>query len=199
MNYVLSDRAVLSVSGSAGRLNNEQQRSHSDNASVMVNARYAWSPVWSIGLGAGPSLVRVDGQNDRGVVYSASVSRSFEAAALSLAVSRSQQPSGSAVITNLEQASLSLGATLTERLTTSVAASFTRRRNALRDFDLDLNRVSYGRLEAALSWRVSPGWQIGAGLGDSIQKTGSFFFNDETGRGYDVRLSVSWNGKPYVH
>jgi hypothetical protein len=64
---------------------------------------------------------------------------------------------------------------------------------------VDLNRVQYARLEAGLSWLVSPGWRIGAGAGNAFQKTGSFFSNDQTGRGYDVSLSVSWNGKPYVH
>ncbi len=199
MSYVLSDRAVLSVSGSAGRLNSDAQADHTDNASLVVNAQYTWSPVWSIGAGAGPSLVRVGGTSERGVVYRASLSRSFENALLSLVVSRSQQPSGSAIITNVEQAGLSFGAPLTERLTSSVTANYTRRRNALRNFDVDLNRVQYARLEAGLSWRVSPGWQIGAGAGNAFQKTGSFFSNDQTGRGYDVSLSVSWNGKPYVH
>lgn len=199
MSYVLNERAIVSVSGSVSRLNSETRTDHTDNGSIMVNAQYAWSPLWNISAGIGPSLVRVAGTSEHGLVYRASVTRGFERAALSLAVSRSQQPSGSAIITDVDQASLSLSGTFTEQLTGTLAANYSRRRNAFRDFNLDLNNVRYGRLETGLSWRVSPGWQIGAGLGASLQKTEALFFNDQTGRGYDVRLSVSWNGKPYVH
>jgi len=199
LSYVLSDRALLSLSGAAGRLNSEGQGNHTDNASLSLGIQYALSPYWTVGAGAGPSLTRLGDTNQRGVVYHASLARSLEDAALSLSVSRSQQPSGSAIITNVEQAALSYGATLSERLTSSVTATYVRRSNVFRAFGLDLNRVRYARLETSLSWHVSPSWQIGAGAGGSLQKTSSFFVNDQTGRGYDVSLSLSWNGKPYVN
>jgi hypothetical protein len=199
MTYVLSERAGVSLTGSAGRLHNLEQGDDSKNASVMLNAQYAWSPVWNISLGVGPSLVRLDDTNEHGLVYRASLSRGFERSSLALAATRSQQPSGSAIITNIEQASLAFSTALAERVSGSLNASYSRRSNVFRAFNVDINRVAYTRLEAALSWRVSPSWQVGAGVGDSIQKTGSFFFDDRTGRGYDARLSVSWNGKPHVH
>lgn len=197
--YVLTERASVTLSGSAARLHNLEQGEDSKNASVMVTAQYAWSPVWNMNLGVGPSLVRLNGTSERGLVYRGSLSRSFEKSSLALSVARSQQPSGSAIITNIQQASLAFGTALTERVSGALNASYSRRSNVFRNFDVDLSRVTYTRLEASLSWRISPSWQVGGGVGDSIQKTGSFFFDDKTGRGYDVRLSVSWNGKPYVH
>ena len=197
--YVVSERASVSLSGSAARLHNLEQGEDSRNASVTLTAQYAWSPVWNMNLGVGPSLVRLNGTSEHGLVYRASLSRGFERSSLALSAARSQQPSGSAIITNIEQASLAFSTALAERVSGSLNASYSRRSNVFRAFNVDINRVTYTRLEAALSWRVSPSWQVGAGVGDSIQKTGSFFFDDRTGRGYDVRLSVSWNGKPYVH
>ncbi len=199
LNYSASDRAVLSMTASVGRLNNKGPGDHSDNASLMLRAQYALSPVWNIALGAGPSLARSAGSTERGVVYNASLSRSFETGRLSLDVDRSQQPSGAAVLTNLEQAALSFSTVLTERLSGTVSAIYNRRRSALREIDVDLSRVRYARVEAGLSWQMSSRWQVGASVGDSLQRVGSIFSNDQTGRGYDARLSVSWNGKSYVH
>jgi hypothetical protein len=198
-SYVLSERATVSFSGSVARLHNLEQGQDSKNASAMVTAQYAWSPVWNMNLGVGPSVVRLNGTSEHGLVYRASLSRGFERSSLALTASRSQQPSGSAIITNIQLASLAFSTALTERVSGAVNASYTRRGNVFRDFNVDLSRVTYTRLEATLAWHVSPSWQIGGGVGNSIQKTGSFFFDDRTGRGYDVRLSLSWNGKPYVH
>jgi hypothetical protein len=198
MSYVLTDRATLSVIGSAGRLDSEGPGSNTDNASISLQARYIWSPVLSFGAGLGPSRTKTDQGQQRGLIYSAEVTRAFETAALSFSVSRKQAPSGRAVLTESDEATLTFSAQITERLTGTATAGMTRRRNSLRDFDLDLTRVRYTRADLGVSWRMASSWRLNASIGNAVQQLGSDFTENSTGRGYEARLGLSWSGDPYV-
>jgi hypothetical protein len=198
VSYVLSDRTSVSVSGAAGKISRDGIGEDSENASVSVQARHAWSTRWSMGAEIGPSWVRAEQGREQGLLYGADLSLAFEKSSLSLSVNRSQAPSGRAVLTELEQANLGFNTQITERLAGSVTAGFTRRRNAVRELDLEFERVRYSRVEVSLSWRATPNWLIGASLGNRVQEVGSAFTDDATGRGYEALLTLSWTGDPYV-
>ena len=197
-SYGLTDRATLTLQGSAGRLESKGADSVTDNASLSLQARYVWSPVLSFGAGFGPSWVRTDAGKQQGLLYSADITRTFETAALSLSASRKQSPSGLAYLTEVDEATLAFSAQITERLTGTASAGITRRQNVLRDFNLDLTRVRYTRAELGVSWHLASNWHLGASLGNAVQQVGSDFFDGSTGRGYDARLSLSWSGNPHV-
>jgi hypothetical protein len=198
MSYVLTDRASVSLYGSAGRLDGQGSGANTDNASLTLQSRYAWSSLMSIGVGVGPSLARTDAGQQRGLLYNADVTRVFEKSALSFSLRRTQSPSGRAVLTDVEDATLAFTAQLTERLTGTASAGFTRRRDALRDLNLDLTRVHYAHADAGVSWLLAPNWRLGASVGSAVQQVGSDFYNNSTGRGFDAHLALSWNGNPHV-
>ncbi len=198
MSYVLTDRASLSVLGSAGRLVSQGSGSNTDNASISLQTRYIWSPLLSFGAGLGPSLTKTAQGEQRGLIYSADVTRAFERASLSLSVSRRQSPSGRAVLTQTDEATLAFSAQITERLSGTATAGISRRRNTLRDFNLDLTRVRYTHADIGVFWQLASNWRLGASVGNAVQQVGSAFFDDSTGRGYNARLGLTWNGDPYV-
>jgi hypothetical protein len=103
------------------------------------------------------------------------------------------------LLTEVDEAAFTFAMQITERLSATAATTYTKRRNVLRMFGIDLERVSYARADLGLAWRVSPNWRVNFNVGAGLQQIGSAFFNDElTGRGYDARLGLSWNGDPYV-
>jgi hypothetical protein len=201
--YSLSDRTAVSVSAGAGRLDSENSNQDSDNATLTVHARFAWSPLWSVSVAAGPSWTRSGDEKNNGVVYSFDLTRQLETSSLSLDATRRQSPSGRGVLTDVDSLGLGLSTQLTERLTSTVAASYNRRRNALKDFGgagtVDLDDVRYLRADMGLNWRMTSSMQVGASVGYANQRVAQIFANDVTGRGYDARVSFIWTGQPYVH
>ncbi|MEJ1964412.1 MAG: hypothetical protein WDO56_23860 [Gammaproteobacteria bacterium] len=198
LSYTLNDRASLSAVASAGRLDSEGPGGITDNASANLQLRYAWSSVLSFGIGAGPSIARTREGKQNGLLYNADLTRVFEKSALSLSISRRQAPSGFAVLTQVEDATLAFNAQLTERLTATASAGITRRQNVLREFNLDLSKVRYTHADVGVSWFLASNWRLGASFGGAVQETGSDFYNDLTARGYTARVSLSWNGNPHV-
>ena len=88
---------------------------------------------------------------------------------------------------------------MTERLSASASASLSRRRNLLRQFDIDLERVRYTRADLGLTWQMSTNWRFSFSTGYATQQIGSVFLRDDLlGRGYDAHLSLGWNGDPHV-
>jgi hypothetical protein len=198
VSYVLSDRTSLSFAGAVGRISREGTGANSDNASASVQVRHAWSSRLSFGAEVGPSWVRAGQGRTQGLLYGGDAGLAFEKSSLSLNISRSQDPSGRAVLTEVEQANLAFTTQFTERLSGGVTAGFTRRRSALRELDFEYQRVRYSRIEMRLSWRASPNWLLGASLGNTVQRVGEVFFDEATGRGYDALLTLRWTGDPYV-
>ena len=194
IDYVFSERVVLAAETVVGRLSDEGSGPHSDNASVTLQARYAWSPFWTVGVGGGPSWLKVGDDRQRGFLYSAHISRAFEKASLSLGATRRQAPSGTGNVTDLEEADLAFSMQLSERLVASLAAGVTRRKNALRAINLDLSEVRYNRAELNLTWRATPHWRISALVGGATQRVDALFFKDATARGYEARLTLNWTG-----
>lgn len=197
--YVVTERFAFTVFGTAGLLESEGQGSGTTDTSANVQAQYGWSPLTSITASVGPSWVKTDTTRQRGVRYRFAVSHTLENGALSFSVGRRQSPSGFALLTELDEAALTFTTQLTERLSATAAASYTKRRNVLRVFNIDLQRVRYSRADLGLAWRMSPNWRLAFNAGAGLQQIGSVLFDDElTGRGYDVRLGFSWSGDPYV-
>jgi hypothetical protein len=199
LDYSLSDRLSVSFAGSGGRLNSERSDSHSDSTNVTLQAKYAWSPLWTVTVSAGPSWYQADETTERGLVFSADAKRSFETSSLSFEVSRSQSPSGRGMLTELEEASLRYSMQLTEHLSASANLRGIRRKSVFRSLGVDLENVRYGRIDAGLGWRVARNWQLALSVGDAVQRVSTFLDEGDTARGLDARLTVSWSGNPYVN
>ena len=201
VSYTYSERLTLTFAGAAGRLSNKGAADDTTNTNVTVAARYALGEKWSTEASVGPSLVESGGQRERGYVYGLSASRAFERATFSINASRSQEPAGRGLLTELQRVGAAFSTQLTERLSVSTTAAVTHRRNALQAFGLNLDDVKYTRGELALGWRANANWQLGFVVGGTNQRRATFFgFGEpERARGYDARLALSWNGNPYVH
>lgn len=197
-SYVLTERTSISLVGSAGQFSTGDSRSETKNASVSLQAQYALSPLWIMSFGAGPSWVRANRRQDQGLVYSAALARSFERSSLSLSASRSQSPSGVGVMTDVDDASLSFGTQITERLTGTLGMGFVRRRDALPAFNLDLGEVRYRHIDASVSWLVSPAWRVVFGASNRVQRVGALWMEGALARDYEARLTLSWTGNSHV-
>ena len=197
-SYVVSDRASLSLVGSAGRFSSGNSRPETNNASVRLQAQYAWSPLWSISAGAGPSWVEENQKRERGVVYNVSIGRRLEFSSLSLSASRSQSPSGFGVLTELDDASLDFSTQISERLTGSLSVGLVRRRDAIPAFRLDLQEVRYRRTNASLGWHINPNWLVALGVGNKVQRLGTLS-ETSTAQNYEAGLTLTWSGNPHVY
>jgi hypothetical protein len=198
-SYVVSEKLSLSLFGTVGQLDGEGHQENTANSSASVQASYVWSPVSSVSASIGQSWSKTGDQRQRGLLYNVSATRAFEKGSLAFSVGRRQSPSGRALLTEADEANLAFSTQITERLSATAQASYTKRRNVLRQFDIDLERVRYTRTDLGLSWRMTSSWKLGLNVGAAIQQIGSGFVADElTGRGYDVRLGFGWNGDPYV-
>lgn len=197
--YIASEKLAVSVYGTAGKLDSEGNGGDTDDKSANVQVQYTWSPLTSFGASIGRSWVTSDAGSKQGVLYSVTASRAFERSSLAFSVSRRQSPSGRALLTEADEARLSFTAQITETLSATAGASYSKRRNVLREFDIDLERVHYTRADIGLSWHMAPNWKAGLSAGGARQQVGSAFLRDDlTGRGFEVRLGLSWNGDPYV-
>ena len=197
--YALSEKLALSFYGTGGRLDSEGQGSNSTDTSANIQVQYTWSPLTAISASVGPSWVKTEVGREQGLRYRLAASRALEKGAVSFSMGRRQSPSGRALLTQLDEASLNYALQITERLSATAAATYTKRRNVLRVAGIDLERVRYARTDLGLTWRMASNWKLGFNVGAGLQQIGSAFFNDElTGRGYDARLGLSWNGDPYV-
>ncbi len=200
VSYLYSDRLSLTLSGAAGRLSSKgSSGDDTRNANATIAARYALATKWSLQASVGPSLAESQGERQRGLVYGLSVSRAFERAALSIDASRSQEPAGRGLLTELQRVGVASSTQLTERLSATASVGLTKRTNAIRTFDVNLDEVKYGRADFSLGWRVSSTWQLGFSVGGTDQRRDTIFRDTQSARGYDARLALSWNGNPYVH
>jgi hypothetical protein len=197
--YTLSDRTRLTLTGSAGHLNSDGERPDSDNASVRLQGHYSWSPLWMLKIGAGPSWVRAEQRDaERGVVYNFDVERRFERSSLAFRVERSQSPSGRGLLSELEEAVLGFSMQISERLSAGLNAGISRRTDALPALQADIQEVTYGRADLNVSWRAAENWQISATVGNNVQRTDVQPQDQDTARGYQARITLSWTGDPYV-
>lgn len=197
--YAASEQLAVSVYGTAGKLDSEERGGDTDDRSANVQVQYTWSPLTSFGASIGRSWAISNAGSRKGLLYSVTASRAFEKSSLAFSMSRRQSPSGRALLTEADEARLSFATQITETLSATVAASYSKRRNVLRVFDVDLERVRYTRADIGLSWRIAPNWKAGLSAGGALQQVGSAFLRDDlTARGFEVRLGLSWNGDPYV-
>jgi len=198
-SYVMTERLVVSLYGTAARLHAEERGQDTKNQSASLQAKYVWSPQSSISASIGQSWVRSGTETNRGLLYSFAASHAFETSTIAFSMSRRESPSGLALLTEADETHLDFSTQLTERLSANASASYSKRRNVLRIFDVDLQRVRYSRADLGLSWRMSSTWRLGASVGAARQQVGSVFLIDDlTARGYDAHLGFSWNGDPYV-
>lgn len=197
--YVAAERLSLTLYGTAGLLDGEGGGPNTTDTSANISVQYAWSPLTSFSASVGPSWVKTDGEQEKGLRYRVAVSHALENSQIAFSIGRRQSPSGRALLTELDEAALTFATQVTERLSATSSATYSKRSNVLRVFGIDLERVSYWRVDLGLAWRMSSNWRLNFNLGASQQQIGSAFFNDElTGRGYEARLGFSWSGDPYV-
>ena len=195
--YQLSDRASVSLVGSAGHFSSGNSSTSTDNASVRLQAQYAWAELWTLNGGAGPSWIEANHRRQQGVVYSASVSRRLELSSLSLSASRSQSPSGFGILTNTDDVKLSFSTQIRERLTGSLSAGLTRRRDALPALGLELPEVRYRQIDASLAWQVAPSWGLVLGANNRAQRAATLS-GSALANSYEALLTLNWTGSSHV-
>jgi hypothetical protein len=195
--YGWSDRASVTLIGSAGRLVRDAFDSESKSSSLRAQIQYALSPLWTFSAGIGPSWVETSRQRDRGFVYNASIGRRLEFSSLTLAASRSQSPSGYGVLTELDDFALAFGTQLSERVSAGLSAGLARRKDAVPAFGVDLQEVRYRQIKANLSWLFARNWQVAMSVGNYAQRLSSL--SDRTARNYEAGLTLSWSGDSHVY
>jgi hypothetical protein len=198
--YALSDRTTVTLVGSAGHYTAENTGRVTDNASVSFQASYAWSPLWSITAGVGPSWSKANDSDsrERSVVYNFMVGRQLERASVSLFASRSQSPSGFGVLTEADEAGLDFEAQITERLSASVNLGLLRRKDALPAFRVDLQNLRYRRADIGVAWVLAENLKLVAGVGNKVQRLGTLA-GSGSAENYEARLGLSWIGNPHVY
>lgn len=199
-SYKSSENTSLSVGASVGKLASSSTRTGSDNASLMLQMRHAFSPLWALDISAGPSWMRA-GQlrSERGSIYNAQLSRAFDRASVAVGVSQRLSPSGRGVLTEVQEATIDFSMKFTERLSGRVNAGKSYRTDAFAAYRLDLQDVRYSHVDVGLSWRPSQNWQLSLELGNSTQNSASYLRDQDTAYGYYARVALGWLGKPYVN
>ena len=193
-SFQLAPLTKLTLQLAAGRLQVPDNASY-DNSNYAVTMAYnhALGEKWQFSASGGPSLIRAvaAAAADRGQVYSVSLVRQVEHHSLSFTVSRDVTPNGLGLLSRHEQATLAMQHSLSERLAVNVSSVWSRTRNVLPSGGLQLARLDYSYVDAALNWAWSPNWRLTADLWHAQQRYDSSLGSAQRWHG---SLGVSWSG-----
>lgn len=158
--FVLSDRATLSLSAFEARLLSDFEGNDSVQRGLQLGVTYALSEVTRIDASVGGSDRKLAGQNSRGTVISANLSREMSRGRLTLGYTRNLVPYGYGIFVERQEFSASGLWQMTPALDAVLAARAIRNDQAVSGLLSD--RKSYDGVSVALHWRVSETWRLDA-------------------------------------
>lgn len=191
--YTASEQWALTASVSSGRYTTEQALF--DTRSDSATLGFVWA---SSERNKVSGEIGWDRRSDRysrssGFVGELSVARSWETGNVSLSGGRSVTPSGFGVFSQTDQAVLTVGRRLSERLSLAGSLSWYRTSSAFESFDFE--ERTYEQVSLSLTWQANEYWSIGTNLQGN--RSTSQLFNPVEGRGWRVGLLASW--QPLEH
>jgi hypothetical protein len=195
--YGFTEKALISLVASAGELDADRINFRTRNSSVVLQARYRWSPRWTLTAFAGPSWVRSKQASDSGTRYNLELTRQqSERTVVSLLLSRSIAPTGRGFLTQRDDISVRLGRALSEHLDAAFSYGLIRSRDLIPAYGFSFNDVRYTRADASLSWRLAEHWSTVLGAGRSEQQ---YRVLGSAASNFDARLAIAWTGNPHVY
>jgi hypothetical protein len=195
--YGFTEKVLVSLVASAGGLDADRISYRTRNDSIVLQARYRWSPRWTLTAFAGPSWVRSKKSGESGTRYNVELTRQqSERTVVSLLLSSSIAPTGSGYLTQREDASIRLGRALGEHLDLAFSYSMIHSRDLVPALGLSFNDVRYARAETSLSWRLAEHWSTVLGAGRSEQQ---YRARGISATNFDARLAIAWTGNPHVY
>jgi hypothetical protein len=192
-NYVWTEKVKLSMQASLGRLEVPAYGTRSDTINVTAALAWQYSELWSAQLSVGPSRVESEIGNDQGYVYSASVKRRGLRSGISALVARDVTPTGRGVLVTRDQATLSTQYSLTERLSWTVAAEFSRTTDTVSGLAAGRQRIEYSSVDTSLRWQMTPNWSALLSVNGRTQDYDS---RRDPASGSSVAIGLLWQGGP---
>jgi hypothetical protein len=160
--YRITETTSVSIQASAGWFDSDRAGNGSSNRSVSGQTTYAIGERLMASASIGPSWVESRGRTDQGLVYQASLVRSYTLGSIDLAASRTVSPSGFGVLTQQDSISLGGSRSLSEWTTVDGALSALRTSELLPAASFTFADVRYLRVSASVHRRITD--QLGLSL-----------------------------------
>jgi hypothetical protein len=194
-SYAWIQNLQLSLQSSFGRLEVPASGARSDNINATAALSWQYSELWRTQLSVGPSLVESGGTETNGYVYSVGATRQGMRSTFSASVSKDVTPTGQGVLVARERASLSIGHSLTDRISANASVGVVRNEDAvvLRGIGRRAVRYEYGNMNFNLNWRVTSNWSAVLSVGARTLSNDS---TDTDASGYSAALGLQWHGDP---
>jgi len=190
--YALDPAMSLAIATSAGHFDSQRPGGSSDSRDLTAIFDYAIAERLALTLSAGPSVVATRHRTDHGVVYTASLQRTFTLSNLSFSAARSVSPSGYGVLTRRDDLNFSWSGQLTERTSANLGLSGIRSREVLPELGFNLSDVRYLRADAGVQRQIGEQWSLSLGVAGLRQ---DFYQRKRTANGYQASLAVNWSGR----
>jgi hypothetical protein len=191
-DYDFTERSTLTFQASLGKLQVPDVKAY-DKTTLSTSIGYAvqFAQRWHASVSVGPSQIRTQGRDQTGSVYQIAVTRKAERSDLSLSLTRDVTPNGLGQLSRRQQGQISWNTALGARWSTTWSASVTRNQNVLQGNQPAQDSVTYGDLNANLSWRLTPTWSASVAAGYSQQKLSGIALAAD--KRY-ATLGISWTG-----
>lgn len=190
-----SARDSIGIVLHTGRLSVAQAPADVEDASASLQYARTIAELWSLSLAAGPAWARGAGSTETGETFSMEVTRDGQYGAVSFSADRSIAPTGNGYLTRRDSLAVQMHRKLVPNLSGSLGTRYLRSRTVIGALGFTFDDVRYRRVEAGLSWTVTPQWvaDFRAGYADQTQQLGR-----STGTGADFSLGIRWSGKNHV-
>lgn len=191
----LDERSQLVLSARGGELDSTGGEGARD-ASVELRYERRIHERASFAAFAGPSWVDRRGRrSSRGERLGATFAHASERLSTALSLQRSIAPTGRGILSERDQASLTLSLRLTPRLEGSLASTYIRSKDVLSGRAAALSDVRYRHVAAGLNWRLLQRWSTSLQLGYSDQ---SLRGQSRPFHGLTAGLGITWDGDSHV-
>jgi hypothetical protein len=147
---------------------------------------------WKLVMSIGPSRIRSRNQSSSGTVFNLSSTHSGELTAWTAAYSRAISPTGLGTLSQQDQLTLNISRPLTERWSVSGSVLKIKTADAITSSGQTYYSSDYTDVNAAVSWRATPQWNVTLSADRVEQRAGS---NDPArALGNRASLGFQWNG-----
>jgi hypothetical protein len=187
--YSWSERTKLGFDASVGRLYIPTSRDITNQYAANLRFDTAIDEMWKFSLGGGPLRVISGDINDPGIGVSTKLQRQSPTSSFSLDVSNDTIPDGRGTLSRHTQVIAAFTHNVSSRLTAEVAAQWTLTRDALPEFGVEFEPITYWGASSALHWQAAPTLSVSLSL--------SWYQQIQTERAadtYRAALSLSWQG-----
>ncbi len=177
LSMTISEHERLVISEDAGQYE-VSGLSVTDKSNSLSAGLYGQAgELWSYQLSGGLNRIQAgSASKTNSFTYSAMGARSFERASVSLAASRSPQPSGFGTLATTQSETLRATIKGTERLSYTVTGRWDATSNS--SLQVLLPNRSYRSFAAGIAWRMTPVWDLTADVNWSQVETNASLFSE---------------------